>query len=343
MFQTVADSLGTVSYITDPFDDLVEEDHVDCWQVLFQMKQCTAYRDRHAVGFALDLLEFRLKERLHELPLVTRITHDRRHTVEPTGLDLQTLLLSNLSALNAAIARAAGQVAKQALLLLFSLVVLTISLFFAFRYGDDLTASDILSPETLVAAHRKLERDRIAVAVPCRTIMLACDDDLVEGLASFGFKKFNGAEEEGEVPLSPSVFYSVDGEIIDLIKTNEADQADDEDDDETADDGVSWHRPHPILVQNKGKGTMMLALTCFDFDELTKAVQYEFRANASRFRSMKGFEGRVQFTINTQTLALSRKDKHRLKDLARFLESQAKEIGLRAPDGTAIIVVYDFP
>src|SRR5690606_3093390 len=57
LFQTIADALGAVSHVTDPFDDLVEEHDVYRRQFLFQPVQFTTNRDLHAIGFALDFLE----------------------------------------------------------------------------------------------------------------------------------------------------------------------------------------------------------------------------------------------------------------------------------------------
>ena len=56
-FQTVPHTLGAVGHVTDPFDDLIQEHHIDWRPFLFQLEQLGAQLDLQVVSVMFDGVE----------------------------------------------------------------------------------------------------------------------------------------------------------------------------------------------------------------------------------------------------------------------------------------------
>jgi hypothetical protein len=91
------------------------------------------------------------------------------------------------------------------------------------REGNEHAAADLLRPKLRRQAHRALECDQIAVAIPCRGVLWACDVGLLVAarLLDLAQEQYDSAAREGRGPVTPHAVLVVEGAIQGLVTSPE--------------------------------------------------------------------------------------------------------------------------
>lgn len=88
--------------------------------------------------------------------------------------------------------------------------------------GDEYTASMILIPEFLEAAHEVLDAEEIVIGVPHRFSIWACDAALAPLMVTLAQSQFAEAEEEGMEPVSPALILASAGKLVGIAVPDES-------------------------------------------------------------------------------------------------------------------------
>jgi hypothetical protein len=112
--------------------------------------------------------------------------------------------------------------------------------------------------------------------------------------------------------------------------------------DREEDPEVTWYRPPGLILEEEGKATLVLTLTCSSLDELMKAMAYELDAWSGSLARHKGCDGRLLFRINSTELPLDPAQRRQVEEFARVCSSRAREAGLKSPAGTPLTFRVDF-
>ena len=210
---------------------------------------------------------------------------------------------------------------------------------FLVRTGDDLTATDILSPKDLKAAHEFFKSEFLFVGLPDRFSMIAFNEavrmvPLIEEL-------HDNAVRDGQPALSPLTFCVSDG-VVTGIATHPGTATPPARPEASPElDEVSWTRPRPRLVRQGGKGTLVLPLACGSVRQLLEAMAYELDALSPVLSTTEGFEGPVVFRIDAKRLTLDRPGRAAIEDFVDRVNEATRRARLKGPKGHPVTLVAE--
>ncbi len=206
------------------------------------------------------------------------------------------------------------------------------------RQGDELTASDILRAKVIKKAKDYLKAGDLVVAIPIRTMLIACDAKLVHGLRKFVDERIEGADR----PITPAVFTTDDEGNITGIFSGDGEASDDSDvefvnrirkehvAEEPKEPTGSWNTVRPKIMKMGGRGTLVMDIQCKGIETAEEAVTTEFVNIGPKLAGFDGFDGHVLFRFLPTAVKPTMINRRRLTELARELTGKAKEKDLGA-------------
>jgi hypothetical protein len=192
---------------------------------------------------------------------------------------------------------------------------------FLVRTGDDLTASDILSPKDMAAAHEFFKSEYLFIGLPDRFSMIAFNEPvhmvpLIEEL-------HGNARRDGQPAVSPLTFCVSEGRVTGIA----------------APAGAPPPRPRPRLIRQGGKGTLVLPLACGGLSQLLEAMAYELDALTPILSTTEGFEGPVVFKVDA---TLDRPGRAAVEDFLERANEVARRARLKGPKGQSVTLAVEY-
>jgi hypothetical protein len=199
--------------------------------------------------------------------------------------------------------------------------------------GDEHTAAQILRKSVLVDLQRRLECERVALGVPHRGALIACDADVADaadlaGLVQVGF---DAARVAGRGPVCPWVMIVKDGEIQGVVTPHAAEPV------ETPE--------RQIARKLTPRGALVLRADDLSEESLVKALGRELPQIAEGVQARGGFRGQVKLAVGPAGFPPSPQRRMRLAALEQMVRELAATKGLRAPSGkkVQVKVIVDEP
>lgn len=187
--------------------------------------------------------------------------------------------------------------------------------------GDEHVAAQLLRRAVRVDLQRRLRVPRVALAVPHRGAIVACDAEVaadadLAGLARVGFE---AARLAGRGPVSPHLLVLERGELTGVLAPRSAERSE---------------RPARRLTPKiSKKGLLILRAACESEEALVEAFGRELPAIARAVLARGGFSGRVKVEVPADAFSPGPNRPMRVAAVEQLFRELAAARGLRSPDG----------
>ncbi|MCO5169361.1 MAG: hypothetical protein M9894_23705 [Planctomycetes bacterium] len=187
--------------------------------------------------------------------------------------------------------------------------------------GDEHVAAQLLRRAVRVDLQRRLRVPRVALAVPHRGAIVACDAEVaadadLAGLARVGFE---AARVAGRGPVSPHLLVLEGGELTEVLSPRAAGKP-----------------PRRLTPKISKKGLLILRAACDSEEALVEAFGRELPAIARAVLARGGFSGRVKVEVPAEAFAAGPNRPMRVAAVEQLFRELAAAKGLRAPGGQRV-------